>query len=132
MVKHVLVDVEMHVLEDVVIHVLVVVLVHVQEDVQVLVPMLVLQVVLQDVEDVDHLVQEDAVDHVLVDVIRVLDALEDALLHVDPVVPTDVEDVQEDVPEIVLDRADLIVLMDAEDLVLHHVVIHAVLDVKVV
>lgn len=122
----------MHVRADVVIHALEDVLVHVQEDVQVLVPMLVLQVVLQDVEDVDHLVQEDAVDPAPVDVIHVLDAQEDALLHAGQVAPMDVEDAQEDVPEIVLDHADLIVLMDAEELVLHHVVIHAVLDVKVV
>ena len=97
-----------------------------------LVLMLVLLDVLQDAEDVDHLVQEDAVDPALVDVIHVLDAQEDALLHADQVAPMDVEDAQEDVPEIVLDHADLIVLMDAEGVVLHRVVIHAVLDVKVV
>ena len=80
----------------------------------------------------ERLVQEDAVDPALVDVIHVLDAQEDALLHVDQVVPMDVEDVREVVQEIVLDHADLIVLMDAEEVVLHRVVIHAVLDVKVV
>ena len=80
----------------------------------------------------DHLVQEDAVDPALVDVIHVLDAQEDALLHAGQVAPMDVEDVREVVQEIVLDHAVLIVLMDVEEVALHHVVIHAVLDVKVV
>ena len=132
MVKHVLVDVEMHVQEDVVIHVLVVVLVHVLEVVQAHVLMLVHQVVLQDVVDVDHLVQEDAVDPAPVDVIHVLDVQEGVLLHVDQVVPVDAEDALVDVPEIVPDHVVLIALMDVAEVVLHRVVLHAVPDVKAV
>lgn len=97
-----------------------------------LVLMLVLQVVLQDVEDVDHLVQEDAVDPAPVDVIHVLDVQEDVLLHVDQVVPVDAEDVQEGVPGIVLDHVVLIALMDVAEVVLHRVALHVALDVKVV